>query len=154
MNEKIENLVNRLFIILLVALVIFFSFLEPIQKHTFIHFLQKNCMLASSAALFLNIRYRFTSTHYALSMLFALTGLLFSFSHATYHICPEAIPYGDPFFRLSMYSWWSVSFLGELVFLSILLCFHKPHKTPCKKSDFAYLALMTISALFILVQHV
>lgn len=153
MNEKIENLTNRLFIITLLAIIFIFSLIEPIERHPFIHFLQKNCMLASCAALFLNIRYGYTSRHYALSMLFALIGLLFSFSHASYHICPKTIPYGDPFLRLSLYSWWSISFFGALAFLSVLLCFHKPHKTQWEKKDFIWLFFMTISALHVLAQH-
>ena len=150
MNEKIENISARALIVVLVALVIFFNHIEPIQTHPFIHLLQKGSLLGAAAALFLNIRYGFTSKHYALSLLFALLGLLLSLFHASYHICPETISYGDPFLHFSIYTWWSISFFGVLTSLSLLLCFHKPHKTPFKKAEFFWLVLVILATVYIL----
>lgn len=93
--------------------------------------LQRMGMIGMLFALSLNIFYGFKANHFALVIISALVGLVFSSRQVLLHICPEpgvSPGYGTPIFGMYLYSWGVLIFICSILASAIFLFFIPENK--------------------------
>ena len=84
--------------------------------------LERVAMFSVAIGLVLNLRYGLNPSHYAMSMLGALMGLVISGRHVLLHVSgPPGSGYGGAFLGLHLYTWALIVFFCFLIGASVLL---------------------------------
>ena len=90
--------------------------------------LQRMGMIAVITGLSFNVFLGFRNIHFALLIIGALMGGLFSVRQVLLHICPlpgESLGYGTPIMGMHLYSWGVVIFVASILGAAIFLVFVK-----------------------------
>jgi disulfide bond formation protein DsbB len=115
--------------------------------------LQRMGMIGVIFGLALNVFYGFDAKHFAMVILAALVGGLFSARQVLLHICPKEgdMGYGTPAFGMHLYTWGVLIFIACIVGAAVFLFFSNrfkatPHQILPFESYVVYLAIFIVFA--------
>jgi len=130
MRNKIVTFLNSLFPIVL-ACVVLGGYYIQITRHELpcpLCMLQRIAMIGTAMGPLLNLRFGFSTSHYAISLFAAIFGGSISLRQICLHICPGFPTFGEPVLGLSLYTWAFIVFASSIFAVAILLLMHTPSK--------------------------
>lgn len=115
-----------------IALVLLFGFVFQLLWHELpcpLCLLQRVALVALAAGPILNIRFGPRPSHYAMSLLAALVGMVVSVRQVLLHIMPGDPGYGSAILGLHYYSWAAVIFAIAIALIGLVLLFDRQFET-------------------------
>jgi disulfide bond formation protein DsbB len=148
MNARAAMLLNALSLYA-VALVLGLGFVFQLAWNELpcpLCLLQRVAFLALAVGPILNLRYGPRPSHYAMSVLAALVGVMVSIRQVLLHILPNDPGYGSAIAGLHYYSWAALIFALAILLIALVLLFDRQFEPapPPQAAAFAVIAVVLV----------
>lgn len=119
--------------------------------------LQRLGMIATAAALLMNLRFGIKMEHYGLAILSSFMGRIVSLRQIGLHVCPEFPTFGEPVLGFDLYVWSFIVFSCSIFACAVLLIlkgYSKPRDYlptwgPIERFTFWLVALITLGNIIV-----